>query len=61
MGTGRARGAPVTVDPMPTTRLAIVSDTHLSSATPEADANWDAVVRHVDETRPDLVLHLGDL
>ena len=46
---------------MPTTRLAIVSDTHLSSATPEADANWDAVVRHVDETRPDLVLHLGDL
>jgi 3',5'-cyclic AMP phosphodiesterase CpdA len=24
-------------------------------------ANWDAVVRYVDDTRPDLVVHVGDL
>ena len=39
----------------------MVSDTHLSPRTPEADANWDAVVAHVERTAPDLVLHLGDL
>jgi 3',5'-cyclic AMP phosphodiesterase CpdA len=42
-------------------RVAVVSDTHLSRRTPEALTNWDAVARWVDETRPDLVLHLGDL
>jgi 3',5'-cyclic AMP phosphodiesterase CpdA len=39
----------------------MVSDTHLSSRTPEAQTNWDAVVRYVDRTRPDLVIHMGDL
>ncbi len=42
-------------------RLVLVSDTHLSPAAPEADANWDEVVRYVDDTAPDAVVHLGDL
>jgi predicted phosphodiesterase len=42
-------------------RVTVVSDTHLSPRTPEADANWDAVVDHVGRTLPDLVVHLGDL
>ena len=50
-----------TVRAVATTRLAVVSDTHLSPAAREADGNWDAVVRHVGETRPDLVIHVGDL
>jgi 3',5'-cyclic AMP phosphodiesterase CpdA len=46
------------VDPV---RVILVSDTHLSPRTPEATANWDAVLRHVEAAAPDLVLHLGDL
>lgn len=42
-------------------RLTVVSDTHLSPRAPEAEANWDAVVDHVGRTRPDLVVHVGDL
>ena len=42
-------------------RLIVVSDSHLSERTPEADQNWSAVLRHVDEARPDLVVHAGDL
>ena len=43
-------------------RLLIVSDTHLSDeAAPEARANWEAVVAHVEADRPDVVVHLGDL
>jgi len=42
-------------------QVIVVSDTHLSPAAPEADANWDAVVRYVDEVEPDLVIHAGDL
>jgi 3',5'-cyclic AMP phosphodiesterase CpdA len=41
--------------------VTVVSDTHLSPRAPEAGANWDAVVDHVDRTLPDLVVHLGDL
>jgi hypothetical protein len=41
--------------------VTVVSDTHLSSRAPEADANWDAVIDHVARMLPDLVLHLGDL
>jgi 3',5'-cyclic AMP phosphodiesterase CpdA len=41
--------------------MILVSDTHLSPRAPEAAANWDAVVRHVAETAPDVVIHLGDL
>jgi len=44
-----------------TLRLIIVSDTHLSPATPEAHANWEAVVEHVAAAAPDLVIHAGDL
>lgn len=46
---------------MSPTRLAIVSDSHLSLRTPEAEANWSAIVEHVAEVVPDLVIHLGDL
>src|SRR5262249_38100542 len=42
-------------------RIVIASDSPMSPRTPEALANWDAVLRYVAATRPDLVLHLGDL
>lgn len=42
-------------------RLTIVSDSHLSARVPETLAAWRAVHDHVERTRPDLVLHLGDL
>jgi len=42
-------------------RVIVVSDTHLSPAAPEAGANWDAVLRHIDAAGADLVIHLGDL
>jgi 3',5'-cyclic AMP phosphodiesterase CpdA len=42
-------------------RVILVSDTHLSTAAPEAEANWDAVLRYVAQAAPDLVIHLGDL
>jgi 3',5'-cyclic AMP phosphodiesterase CpdA len=41
--------------------MTLVSDTHLSPKAPEAEANWDAVLRYVAETGPDVVIHLGDL
>jgi 3',5'-cyclic AMP phosphodiesterase CpdA len=42
-------------------RVILVSDTHLSSAAPEAEANWEAVLGYVGAAPPDLVIHLGDL
>lgn len=42
-------------------RVVFVSDTHLSARAPESDLNWSAVVRYVQSTRPDLVVHVGDL
>jgi 3',5'-cyclic AMP phosphodiesterase CpdA len=42
-------------------RVILVSDTHLAPAAPEAQANWEAVLRHVAEAAPDAVIHLGDL
>lgn len=42
-------------------RLAVVSDTHLSPANTEAERNWDAVVRHLTRTVPDLIVHAGDI
>jgi len=42
-------------------RLTVVSDSHLSTRTPEADENWTAVLQHVLASRPDLVIHAGDL
>ncbi len=41
--------------------MVVVSDSHLASRAPDAEANWSAVVTHVARTAPDLVLHLGDL
>ena len=41
--------------------MILVSDTHLSRRVPEAQANWEAVLRYLSATAPDLVIHLGDL
>ena len=46
---------------MGTVRVMVVSDSHLSESTPEATANWDAVVDHVARVAPDLVVHAGDI
>ena len=46
---------------VPAARLLFVADTHLSKRAPEANANWSAVARYAAETRPDLVIHLGDV
>jgi 3',5'-cyclic AMP phosphodiesterase CpdA len=42
-------------------RILVVSDTHLSPRTPEADANWAAVVALVARGGFELVVHVGDL
>jgi len=42
-------------------RVILVSDTHLSTSAPQAQANWDAVLSYVAACAPDLVIHLGDL
>lgn len=42
-------------------RVILVSDSHLSPSAPQARANWDAVVGYIAASRPDLVIHLGDL
>ena len=42
-------------------RLRIVSDSHLSTVTPEAVANWRAVVADVADAPPDIVVHTGDI
>jgi predicted phosphodiesterase len=41
--------------------VVLVSDTHLSRRAPQAQQNWDAVLRYVEETAPDAVIHIGDL
>jgi 3',5'-cyclic AMP phosphodiesterase CpdA len=51
----------VTFRPVPAARVTIVSDTHLSSLAPEADTNWEAVLRYIADVKPDLVVHVGDL
>jgi 3',5'-cyclic AMP phosphodiesterase CpdA len=42
-------------------RALVVSDTHLSPRNPAGAASWAAVLAHAERTRPDLVIHLGDL
>jgi hypothetical protein len=42
-------------------RVIFVSDTHLSPAAPEAQANWEAVLSYIAISIPDAVIHLGDL
>jgi hypothetical protein len=42
-------------------RVVLVSDTHLSRRAPQAQENWNAVLRYVEETAPDAVIHVGDL
>ena len=46
---------------MSAARVTIVSDTHVSTFAPEADTNWDAVLRYIEGAAPDLVIHVGDL
>ena len=41
--------------------IAVVSDSHISMANPDAGRNWDAVIEHLTVTRPDLVIHAGDV
>lgn len=41
--------------------LAVVSDSHLSERAPSANANWDSVIGHLEATRPDFVVHGGDI
>jgi 3',5'-cyclic AMP phosphodiesterase CpdA len=42
-------------------RIVVVSDSHLSPATPGAERNWEVALAHVERLRPDLVLHAGDI
>jgi 3',5'-cyclic AMP phosphodiesterase CpdA len=44
-----------------TSRVVVVSDSHLSPQAVEPGSNWSAVVRYVEDVRPDLVVHVGDL
>lgn len=46
---------------MATFKLIQVSDTHLSRERPFFVPNWDAVVAHVNDARPDLLLNSGDI
>jgi 3',5'-cyclic AMP phosphodiesterase CpdA len=42
-------------------RVVVVSDSHFSDRTPEAGRNWATVVRYVEVSEPDLVVHVGDV
>lgn len=42
-------------------RVLQVSDTHLGLGVPMADEQWQAALDHVERTRPDLVVHTGDV
>lgn len=42
-------------------RIVQVSDSHLSPTAAYAGANWRAVLDHVRDTRPDMVIHTGDI
>jgi 3',5'-cyclic AMP phosphodiesterase CpdA len=42
-------------------RIVQVSDTHLSRRTPEASANWSAIVDHLTADPPDLIVNTGDV
>lgn len=42
-------------------RIAHISDSHLSSQAPFADANWNAIVDHLVTDPVDVVVHTGDI
>jgi 3',5'-cyclic-AMP phosphodiesterase len=42
-------------------RVVVVSDSHLSPRVAATGRNWAAALRHVAATRPDLVIHVGDV
>lgn len=45
----------------PSLRVVQISDTHLAPDVPYADDHWRAVAEYVASTRPDLVVHTGDV
>ncbi|MDY7105749.1 MAG: metallophosphoesterase [Actinomycetota bacterium] len=42
-------------------RVTQITDTHLSARRPYALHNWDVLLHHLDGSRPELVVHSGDL
>ncbi len=42
-------------------KITQISDTHLSRRRPYFVKNWQAAERHINETKPDLVIHTGDV
>jgi 3',5'-cyclic AMP phosphodiesterase CpdA len=42
-------------------RVLVVSDSHLSPLAPHADDHWTAIVAEAGRSRPDLVVHAGDI
>jgi 3',5'-cyclic AMP phosphodiesterase CpdA len=42
-------------------RVVQISDTHLSRERPYFVRNWDAAVRYINATKPDLVINTGDI
>ncbi len=46
---------------MSTFRIVQVSDTHLSRRRPYFTENWSAAVRYINDRKPDLVVHTGDI
>ena len=55
------RPPPSSLNDVSSCRVVVVSDSHLSERTPEAQRNWSAVLRHLESVPPDLVVHAGDL
>lgn len=42
-------------------RIVQITDTHLSLIKPHFNRNWEPLVAWIDEQKPDLIVHTGDL
>ncbi len=42
-------------------RIVQITDTHLSPIKPHFNRNWEPLVAWIDQQKPDLVIHTGDL
>ena len=42
-------------------KIVLVSDTHLAPRATVFRKNWDVIARWIEDVRPDLVVHLGDI
>ncbi len=42
-------------------RIVQITDTHLSPIKPHFNRNWEPLVAWIDQQRPDLIIHTGDL